>query len=128
MAAYNKLVLVGNLTKDPETRFSNSGGNICSFTIAVNNKYGEREDVLFMKCITFNKTAELCQSYLKKGSLALVDGRLQCRDWVRDTGETTKVYELVANTVQFLSPQGDKAPGNSSASKKPVDDLEDVPF
>lgn len=126
MAAFNKLILIGNLTRDPETRFSNNGGNICNFTVAVNSKFGDREETLFMKCIAFNKTAELCQKYMTKGSLALVEGRLQCRDWQKDTGETVKVYELVVNNVQFLS-QMDKPAGNTTKDTKPFDDS-DIPF
>lgn len=142
MASLNKIMLMGNLTKDPELRFSQSGTAICSFNLAVNDPVKKDADPLFIKIITFNKQAEACRDHLKKGSPVFVEGRLQIAKWETDSGQKASRPEVIANFIQFLSSgkktEGDQAwdnalgEGEKSAMQK-VDDLtdddgDDLPF
>lgn len=103
----NRTVLVGRLTKDPELRYTPSGVAVAAFTLAVNrshtNSNGER-DADFINCIAWRQLAELCANYLKKGSQAGIDGRLQSRSYDNKEGKRVFVVEVVADNVQFLSP------------------------
>lgn len=105
----NRIILVGRLTKDPELRFTASGVAVATFTLAVNrpfsNQQGERE-ADFINCVIWRKQAENVANYLKKGSLAGVDGRLQTRSYDNNEGRRVYVTEVVAESVQFLEPRG----------------------
>lgn len=105
----NRIILVGRLTKDPELRFTASGVAVATFTLAVNrpfsNQQGERE-ADFINCVVWRKPAENVANYLKKGSLAGVDGRLQTRSYDNNEGRRVYVTEVVAESVQFLEPRG----------------------
>ncbi|SDC69503.1 single-stranded DNA-binding protein [Shouchella lonarensis] len=104
----NRVVLVGRLTRDPELRFTPSGVAVANFTLAVNrtftNQQGERE-ADFINCIVWRKQAENVANYLKKGSLAGVDGRVQTRSYDNNEGKRVFVTEIVAENVQFLEPK-----------------------
>jgi single-strand DNA-binding protein len=108
---YNKIILVGNLTRDPEIRYTTSGMTVCSFTLAVNSEFKQTEDakkeVLFIDIIAFQRLAEVCGQYLSKGKTALVEGRLQERRWETKEGQQRNKCEVVASTVRFLSKKGD---------------------
>lgn len=104
----NRVVLVGRLTKDPELRYTPSGVAVATFTLAVNrtftNQQGERE-ADFINCVVWRKPAENVANYLKKGSLAGVDGRVQTRNYEGQDGKRVYVTEIVAESVQFLEPR-----------------------
>ncbi|WP_316572294.1 single-stranded DNA-binding protein [Neobacillus sp. YIM B06451] len=104
----NRVVLVGRLTKDPELRYTPSGVPMATFTLAVNrtfsNQQGERE-ADFINCVVWRKPAENVANYLKKGSLAGVDGRIQTRNYEGQDGKRVYVTEVVAESVQFLEPR-----------------------
>lgn len=104
----NRVVLVGRLTRDPEMRFTPNGVAVTNFTIAVNrpftNQNGERE-ADFINCVVWRKPAENVANFLKKGSLAGVDGRLQSRSYDNNEGKRVFITELVAESVQFLEPK-----------------------
>ncbi|MDQ0233170.1 single-stranded DNA-binding protein [Metabacillus malikii] len=104
----NRVVLVGRLTKDPDLRYTPSGVAVATFTLAVNrtftNQQGERE-ADFINCVIWRKQAENVANFLKKGSLAGVDGRLQSRSYEDQTGKRVYVTEVVAESVQFLEPR-----------------------
>lgn len=113
----NRVVLVGRLTKDPELRITPSGVPVASFTLAVNraftNQQGERE-ADFINCVIWRKPAENVANFLKKGSLAGVDGRLQTRSYDGQDGKRVYVTEVLAESVQFLEPRsasGDRGEG-----------------
>lgn len=115
----NRVVLVGRLTKDPELRYTPNGVPVSSFTLAVNrpfaNQQGERE-ADFINCIVWRKQAENVANYLKKGSLAGVDGRIQTRSYDNAEGKRVYVTEVVAESVQFLEPKGAQASqGNNNS-------------
>jgi single-strand DNA-binding protein len=106
---YNRIILIGNLTKDPELRYTPQGTPVASFRIAVNTRYKQsdeqREDTLFIDIVTFGKQAETCSQYLNKGRTVLVEGRLQERRWESD-GQQRSKFEVIAQTVRFLSKKG----------------------
>lgn len=106
----NRVVLVGRLTKDPELRYTPNGVAACSFTLAVNrtfsNSQGERE-ADFINVVTWRKQAENSANYLKKGSLAGIEGRIQTRSYENNEGKRIYVTEVIADSVQFLEPKRD---------------------
>lgn len=101
----NKVVLIGNLTKDPELRYTPNGVAVTTFTLAINrpraNQAGERE-ADYINIVAWQKLADLCASYLKKGRKAAVEGRLQTRSYDNKEGKRVYVTEVVAENVQFL--------------------------
>jgi single-strand DNA-binding protein len=113
----NRVVLVGRLTRDPELRYTPSGVPVATFTLAVNrtftNQQGERE-ADFINCVVWRKPAENVANFLKKGSLAGVDGRIQTRSYEGQDGKRVYVTEVVAESVQFLEPKS--ASGGSTGS------------
>jgi len=113
----NRVVLVGRLTKDPELRYTPNGVPVATFTLAVNrtftNQQGERE-ADFINCVIWRKPAENVANFLKKGSLAGVDGRVQTRSYDGQDGKRVYVTEIMAESVQFLEPRsasGDRGEG-----------------
>jgi single-strand DNA-binding protein len=105
----NRVVLAGRLTKDPELRITPSGVPVATFTLAVNrsftNNQGERE-ADFINCVVWRKPAENVANFLKKGSLAGVDGKLQTKSYDGSDGKKVYVTEVLAESVQFLEPRG----------------------
>ncbi|ELD8328432.1 single-stranded DNA-binding protein [Listeria innocua] len=113
----NRVVLVGRLTKDPELRYTPAGVAVTTFTLAVNrtftNQNGERE-ADFIQCVVWRKPAENAANFLKKGSLAGVDGRVQTRNYEGNDGKRVYVTEIVAESVQFLESKNNNAEGATS--------------
>lgn len=110
----NRVVLVGRLTKDPELRYTPNGVPVATFTLAVNrtftNQQGERE-ADFINCVIWRKPAENVANFLKKGSLAGVDGRIQTRSYDGQDGKRVYVTEVQAESVQFLEPRNSTGGG-----------------
>ena len=112
MASYNKVLLMGNLTKDPELRYTPQGAAVANLRMAINRKYRDKnqelkEEVCFITAVVWNKQAETCNQYLHKGSPLFVEGRLQSRSWEDNAGQKRSVVEVRAERVQFLgSPSG----------------------
>ncbi len=128
---------MGNLTRDPEVRYTPSGSAVASFAIAVNRKYkqGEetKEEVSYIDIVVFGKQAENCGQYLNKGDAALIEGRLQQRRWDdKDTGAKRSKVEVAAQSVTFM-PKRQSSGGGSGQShseqapEAPVDEG-DIPF
>jgi single-strand DNA-binding protein len=106
----NRVVLVGRLTKDPDLKYTPNGVPVATFTLAVNRPFktnGEQE-ADFINCTVWRKPAENAANFLKKGSLAGVDGRIQTRNYEGQDGKRVYVTEVQAESVQFLEPKGDK--------------------
>lgn len=101
----NRIVLVGRLTKDPELKYTGNGVPVANFTLAVgrpfSNQQGERETD-FINCVVWRKPAENVANFLKKGSLAGVDGRMQTRNYEGQDGKRVYITEVLAESVQFL--------------------------
>ncbi|NIP99204.1 MAG: single-stranded DNA-binding protein [Nitrospinaceae bacterium] len=135
MASFNKVLLMGNLTRDPELRYTASGAAVASFGMAVNRRYkaGEewKEDVCFVDITVWARLGETCSEYLSKGSLVFVEGRLNYQTWETDTGQKRSKLEVVANNVQFLNRVGG-GKGSSDVVSEPSSSEEglkdDIPF
>lgn len=120
---FNRVILVGNLTRDPETRFTPNGTAVANFGIATNRKYGDKEETFFGEVTAWGKLAETCGEYLHKGSKALIDGRLTTESWDdKETGHKKSKTRIVAENVRFM----DSKP-KSDRHEEPVDDSE-IPF
>lgn len=103
----NRVFLAGNLTRDPETRFTSSGVAVTNLGLAVNRRYttkeGEKkEDTVFVTVVAWGKQAENCQEYLRKGSPVMVEGRLSYRTWETPEKEKRSALEVTADRVNFL--------------------------
>ena len=112
MAAYNKVILMGNLTRDPELRYTGSGTAVCQLGLAVNRTYktqsGElREDPCFIDVTAWGKQAESCNNYLRKGAPVFIEGSLRLESWSdKNTGQNRSKHTISADQVRFLgSPQ-----------------------
>ena len=107
----NKVIIGGNLVRDPEVKYTQSGKVVCQFTLAINEGYGDKQTTQFVPIVVWGKIAELCGNSLTKGQRALVDGRLQIRSYEAKDGSGKRwVTEVIANSVQFL----DKKNGESN--------------
>ncbi len=118
----NKALIIGNLTRDPEVKALPSGNKVCTFSLATNRNYKDKdgnrqESAEFHNIVVFGRTAELVGQYLKKGSQACVEGRLQTRSWDdKQTGAKKYRTEIVAETVQFGNRPGAGASSGASAA------------
>lgn len=139
----NKALIIGNLTRDPELKSLPSGTAVCNFSLATNRNYTDREgnkkeDTNFHNIVVFGRQAETTAQYLSKGSMALVEGRIQTRSWEGDDGQRRYRTEIVAQRVQFGPRSGRKegqqeppADADSQEIDYPEDEditPEDIPF
>ncbi len=119
MAGFNKVILIGNLTRNPELRYTPSGAPVASFGLAVNRRFrqGEelKEEVCYIDIVVFGKQAEHCGQYLSKGNGVIVDGRLQHRRWETEDGQKRSKHEVVAQAVTFLPKRQDSGEETSQA-------------
>lgn len=125
MASLNKVLLIGNLTRDPEVRYTPQGTAVCDISIAVNRKWRDnqnnpQEEVTFIDITVWGKTAELVGQYLKKGSSACFEGRLAQETWEdKTTGQKRSKIKVVADQVQFLgSPNRDGGQPQAQAPRQ----------
>jgi len=127
MANFNKVFLMGNLTKDPELRYTPQGTAVVNLRLAVNRRFktkaGEaKEEVCFITAVVWDRQAETCNQYLRKGRPVFIEGRLQSRSWEDKEGQKRNVIEVRAERVQFLgSPPQAGAVSNevSDGAKEP---------
>ena len=142
-ASLNRVLLMGNLTRDPELRYIPSGQAVVNFSVAMNRVYkaasGEKkEEVSFVRVIVWGRRAEVCNEFLSKGSPVFVEGRLQSRSWEGQDGQKRSTIEVIASNVQFLGrgKQGAAAPAEVHEAEEIPDDVPhdlkneggDVPF
>jgi len=144
VVSFNRVVLAGNLTRDPELRFTNDGIPVCSFGLAVNRVRSKSEEVDFFDISAWRELGETIANYKKKGDPILVEGRLQYRTWEAQDGSKRSKVDITADNVQFLGSRGDGGEGGNGASgarsgggrrggqREDVDinesDFEDIPF
>jgi len=143
MAGVNKVILIGNLGRDPEIRYTQGGQAVANFTLATTESFttreGKREErTEWHRIVVWGKTAELCTQYLAKGRSVYVEGRLQTREWEDKDGQKRRTTEVVAQTVQFLGgPRGAGAPGTPGGgpreggfggAEEPPAPSDDIPF
>lgn len=137
---YQKIIIIGNLGRDPEMRYTPSGQGVTDFSVATSNKYttsdgNQVDETTWFRITTWGKLAEVCNQYLKKGRRVLVEGRLKPdkdtgspRVYTRQDGTSGSSYEITAETVKFLSPLSEDQSGNASGSSNQVSEPEDIPF
>lgn len=129
--SWNRVELIGNLTRDPELRFTPNGAAVCTFSIATNRTYiseGEKkEEVDFHRLVSWNKLAELCNQLLKKGNRVFVSGRLQNRSWEGTDGQTRYVTEIVVEDMIVLTPRTNGEPVSVEPTAKAEDTAELAP-
>lgn len=127
MAGVNKVFLLGNLTRDPELRYTANGFAVASFGLAINRKFKQndewKEETCFVDITVWGKQAENCAEYLHKGSSAFVEGRLNFRSWETEQGQKRNKLEVVASNIQFLS----KPPKNTNYEEKQDDPVGEEP-
>lgn len=134
VASYNKVLLMGNLVRDPELRYTPGGAAVCEFAIAVNRnwtdkKSGEkRDEVAYVDIVAWARTAEICAEYLKKGRPVFVEGRLKQDRWEDKTsGQKRSKLSVTAETVQFLGSGGGGGRGGDQAASEPPDVTDSAP-
>ncbi len=146
MASLNKVMLIGNLGRDPEVRYMPSGGAMCNFSIATTENWrdktsGEKkEKTEWHRIVMFGKQAELAEQYLKKGSPIYIEGRLQTRKWTTKEGEDKYTTEVISDRMQFLGGRGTGGVAGTGDEKTSFDssstdsgspefpDEEEIPF
>lgn len=134
---YHTLIIVGNVGKDPEMRYTPSGQAVTSFSVATNRQYttgsGEQvKETIWFRVSTWGKQAEACNQYIRKGSKVLIEGRLTPdketggpRVWSKQDGSAAASFEVTAATVRFLSERGEREGSPASNGEVPE---EDMPF
>lgn len=127
----NKVMLIGNLTRDPELRYIPSGQAVTTFTIAVNRTFNskagdKKEEVCFIRIVVWARLAEICNEYLKKGRPVFVEGRIQTRSWDGPDGNKRYSTEVVADNVQFLGSK--PGSGKGDGADVPAMDVDDSIF
>jgi single-strand DNA-binding protein len=120
MASVNKVILVGNLGRDPELRYTQSGQAVANFTLATTERFSNRdgdrqERTEWHRIVAWGRTAELCAQYLSKGRSVYIEGRLQTREWEDKEGQKRRTTEITAQTVQFLGGAGGGGAGGGGA-------------
>ncbi len=116
----NKAILIGNLTRDPEMRTGASGVPVCTFTLAINRRFANKQGVReadFINIVTFKQKAELCARYLTKGRKVAVEGSIQTRSYDAQDGTKRHVTEVVADEVEFIGGAG--GPGGRADDAPP---------
>ncbi len=136
MRGLNKVMIIGNLGRDPEMRFTPSGRAVTSFSVATSRNWTSaegqrRSETEWFNIIAWGQLAEICNQYLKKGQQVYVEGRLQTRKWEDEQGNKRSSTEVIAREMVMLNDRKDKPEGESSADSEesfPVTDEEDYPF
>ncbi len=133
MASLNKVMILGRLGKDPELKYTPQQQPVCKFSMATSEKFKDKETTEWHNVVAWGKTAELCSQYLKKGSQAFIEGRIQTRSWEKD-GKKHYATEIIAQSVQFLSSKESSSPVGHVAEFPPAhgvggsDAFADIPF
>jgi single-strand DNA-binding protein len=117
--AFNKVILVGNFTADPELKQTPSGESVCSFSIAVNRKMAKNGEVDFFNIQTWRQRAEFVSRYFKKGKPILVCGQIQSRSWTDQQNQKHYATEVVADEVSFVENKGEGTSASSATSYAP---------
>ena len=135
MRGFSKAIIAGNVTRDPEMRTTPSGSQVCSFAIAVNRSYkdssgAQQDQVSYLDCVAWGKSAEIISQYIKKGSQLLVSGRLEQRSWEdKNSGQRRSRTEVIVEDFTFMGGNGNGNGGNggghSSASSSKSTSSED---
>jgi len=147
MAGYNKVILLGNLTRDPQLRYLPNNTPVCEFGMAVNRRWRDRDgnfqdEVCFVDLTAFGRQAETLNQYLSKGRALLVDGRLKFDSWTAQDGSKRSKLRVIVENFQFVGARGEVEPGagppasSPAAAPEPAEEFEatgeagpdDIPF
>ena len=140
MASVNKVILIGNLGKDPELKFTPSGVAMTKFSIATTERFkdsdgNQQERTEWHNIVLWRRLAELANEYLKKGSPVYIEGRIQTRSWDDENGQKKYMTEIVADRMQFLGRREDgtsddsgNIPPEAPGKKEKMEDEDDLPF
>lgn len=127
----NRITIMGRLTRDPELRNTPTGTPVTNFAIACDRDYtpssGQKETD-FIEVVAWRNTAEFASKYFSKGRMAVIEGRLQMREWKDKDGNNRKVAEVVAENIYFGDSKRDSAPANGGFSAIADDDYGEIPF
>ena len=120
----NKVILVGRLGRDPESRYTASGQQVCNFSLATDEAFkdrsGERQKrTEWHRIVMWGRLAEIAQQYLKRGSLVYLEGRIQTRQWDDKAGNKRTTTEVIANTMKMLGSKGEGGGGGGAAGHEP---------
>src|SRR5574341_973471 len=126
MRGVNKVILIGNLGRDPEIRYTTSGQAVSNFTLATTevrpNKSGEKEEFTeWHRIVAWGRLAEICGEYLSKGKTVYIEGSLRTRSWEDKEGRKRWTTEVFAQNMQILSPSGQKGGSISESEEKPTE-------
>jgi single-strand DNA-binding protein len=125
----NKVILVGRLGKDPESKATSSGGQITTFSLATSDGFGDNKTTNWHNVVVFGKAAPSVATYLQKGSQAAVDGRIQYRTWDKKDGTKGYSTEIIADHVEFLSSQeGSRLDKSPEFNQEVAEDDSELPF
>jgi len=131
----NKVMLIGNLGRDPEIRYTTSGQAVANFTLATTEKYtnkagDKQEDTEWHRIVAWGRLAEICGEYLTKGRMVYIEGSIRTRSWEDKEGNTKWTTEIIARNMQMLGSSGGRSESSSTAAEKiPADfDIEDDSF
>ena len=131
---YNRAIIIGNITKDPELKALPSGGSVCNFSIATNRTWTDKasgkkqEAVEFHNVVVFGRMADNVAQYMRKGSQLLVEGRIQTRSWEGKDGKKNYRTEIVAESIQFGAKPRDEGRPSSPLNEEQEIDIADIPF
>jgi len=135
---YNKIILIGRLTRDIELKYTTSGMAIAKSSLATSYKYKDKttgeqkEEVCFIDFNLFGRSAEVANQYLKKGSKVLIEGRLVLNSWVDSTGNKRNKHEIVVETLKFLDSKNDEGRREKAKAQHipqvDIDDDDEIPF
>ena len=131
MASVNKVILIGNLGRDPELRFTRDGQGVANFTLATNERWRDKdgqnqERTEWHRIVVWGKTAENCAQYLQKGRSCYIEGRIQTREWEDKEGNKRQTTEIVAQNVTFLGGRGEGG-GGGGGGGRPGGGTQDAP-
>ena len=104
---YNRVMLAGNLTRDPELANTNSGHVVCKFGMAVNRTWKDKKEILYVDLAAWGKTAEIIAQYVKKGQPLFIEGRLQLEQWTSREGQKRSKHSIVVDSFQFVGAKQD---------------------
>jgi single-strand DNA-binding protein len=133
-AAFNKVVLLGNLTRDPDLKVTRNGIPVCEFGLAVNRTRSKDDAPDYFQVVVWRELAEIVANYKKRGDGVLVEGRLRHDAWETEDGHKRSKVTVVAEQVQFLSGRRDQGsttpppPGKHPSSERSEEDWDDLPF
>lgn len=124
--SFNKVIIMGNLGADPESRTTQTGTTVTNFSVATTERYKGEDKTEWHRVVAFGKVAEICAEYLGKGKQVLIEGKLQTRSWQDDTGAKRYMTEILANNVRFVGSGGSNGGSGATPAPKLTDD--DIPF